>query len=95
LAIGSATLRDYSHPFSPKTYTQPQLFACLVVKAFLKTDYRGTCRVLQEWAELRDTLRLAKVPHFTTLQKASERLLRARRARRLLSLTIKRYSITT
>src|SRR2546422_2180700 len=90
LAIGSATLREYSHRFSPKTYTQPQLFACLVIKAFLKTDYRGICRILQEWAELREVLRLAKIPHFTTLQKASERLLRARRVRRLLSITIQR-----
>src|SRR5262245_3249022 len=46
LAVGSATLRDYAHRFSPKTYTQPQLFACLVLKTFLKTDYRGICRIL-------------------------------------------------
>jgi Transposase DDE domain len=90
LAVGSATLRDYSHRFSPKTFTQPQLFACLVVKAFLKTDYRGICRVLQEWAELRQALRLIKVPHFTTLQKASVRLLSSRRTQRLLSITIRR-----
>jgi hypothetical protein len=91
LAIGSATLHDYAHRFSPKTYTQPQLFACLVLKTFLRTDYRGICRFLKEWAELRTTLRLTKVPHFTTLQKASRRLLRMRRVRRLLSITIKRY----
>jgi hypothetical protein len=90
LAIGSATLRDYAHRFSPKTYTQPQLFTCLILKAFLKTDYRGVCRVLEEWAELREAMHLTKVPHFTTLQKASVRLLRASQVRRLLSTTIKR-----
>jgi hypothetical protein len=91
LAVGSATLHDYAHRFSPKTYTQPQLFACLVLKTFLRTDYRGICRFLKEWKELRATLQLIRVPHFTTLQKASTRLLRMQRVRRLLSITIKRY----
>jgi hypothetical protein len=91
LAIGSATLRDYSHRFSPKTYTQPQLFACLVLKTFLKTDYRGVCHFLHEWTELRQILRLDRIPHFTTLQKASERLLYARRVRRLLVTTMARW----
>ncbi|HEV3447133.1 MAG TPA: hypothetical protein VG099_21010 [Gemmataceae bacterium] len=39
-------LARYAHRFSPHTYTQPQLFACLVLKVFLKTDYRGlTCSI--------------------------------------------------
>ena len=91
LAIGSATLRDYTHPFSPKTYTQPQLFACLVLKTFLKTDYRGICRFLTDWQDLRDALGLTRVPHFTTLQKASRRLLCSRRIHRLISVTLQRY----
>jgi len=90
LAIGSATLREYTHRFSPKTYTQPQLFACLVLKTFLRTDYRGVWRILNEWTELRTILGLAKVPHFTTLQKASTRLLQAPRVKRLLAATLKR-----
>jgi hypothetical protein len=32
---GAAGLR------APKTYTQPQPFACLVLKEFLHRDYRG------------------------------------------------------
>ena len=39
--IGKLALPDYAHKFSPKTYTQPQLFACLVLKEFLHRDYRG------------------------------------------------------
>jgi len=31
--IGKLALPDYAHKFSPKTYTQPQLFACLVLAA--------------------------------------------------------------
>jgi hypothetical protein len=63
----------------------------LVLKTFLRTDYRGICEFLQDWQELRDTLGLTKVPHFTTLQKASQRLLRSRRIHRLLSVTLRRY----
>jgi hypothetical protein len=70
LAVGQTTLPSYTHRFSPKKFTQPQLFACLVLKTFLKTDYRGVCAHLNDHAELRRTLWLAAVPHFTTLQKS-------------------------
>ena len=42
LAVGRQGLPDYAHRFSPKVFTQPQLFACLVLQAFLGLDYRGT-----------------------------------------------------
>src|SRR5271167_4660668 len=84
LTTGAKALRPYSHKYSPKLYTQPQLFACLVLKTFFKTDYRGVCVFLRDWPDLRATLGLRGVPHFTTLQKASGRLLRFRRVRRLL-----------
>ena len=32
-------LPAYAHRFSPKKFTQPQLFACLVLKEFLQLDY--------------------------------------------------------
>jgi hypothetical protein len=83
LLVGIKALRPYAHRFSPKLYTQPQLFACLVLKTFLKTDYRGLASHLTDHSDLRLRLGLKTVPHFTTLQKASKRLLRVRRARRL------------
>ena len=91
LAAASQVLRLYAHKFSPKLYTQPQLFACLVMKIFYKTDYRGITAQLKEFTELRRTIGLRGVPHFTTLQKASRRLLRFRRVRRLLNATIRRH----
>ena len=91
LAVATKVLRPYAHKFSPKLYTQPQLFACLVLKTFFKTDYRGLTTLLQEWRDLRQTVGLRGVPHFTTLQKASRRLLRVPRARRLLGATIRRH----
>ena len=90
LAVASKALRPYAHKFSPKLYTQPQFFACLVMKTFYKTDYRGLATQLHEFAELRQTIGLRCVPHWTTIQKASRRLLRLPRARRLLRATIRR-----
>jgi hypothetical protein len=91
LGVGQQVLRPYAHRFSPHRYTQPQLFACLVLKAFHKTDYRGIQALLEDHAEVRSLLGLKAVPHFTTFQKASRRLLRPGRARRLLARTIRRF----
>jgi hypothetical protein len=91
LAVGRRCLRTYTHKFSPKKFSQPQLFACLVVKTFLKTDYRGLAAHLLEHSELRAALGLEVVPHFTTVHKASRRLLRLGRARRLFRNTVGRF----
>lgn len=91
LGTASKVLRPYAHKFSPKLYTQPQLFVCLVLKTFFKTDYRGIVTLLHDWTALRQTVGLRCVPHYTTLQKASRRLLRLPRARRLLGATIRRH----
>ena len=53
LAVATKALRPYAHRFSPKMFTQPQLFACLVLKTFFKTDYRGLARYLQDLPDLR------------------------------------------
>jgi len=90
LYTAQTTLRPYAHKFSPKVYTQPQLFACLVLKVFFKTDYRGLTQLLHDLADLRDVLALEHVPHYTTLHKASQRLLTLPRARRLLTGTLRR-----
>src|SRR5206468_5494830 len=90
LAVGNKSLRPYSHRFSPKTFTQPQLFACLVLKEALKLDYRGLSALLADSPALRHAIGLTHTPHFTTLQKASKRLLHRRRVQRLLDQTIVR-----
>ena len=91
LAVGTDALRCYAHRHSPKVYTQPQLFACLVLKTFFKTDYRGMAQKLHDLSDLPRALGLRRIPHFTTLQKASARLLRRPRARRLLHRTVRRF----
>jgi hypothetical protein len=91
LTTGNWVFRQYAHRFSPHTYTQPQLFACLVLKVFFKTDYRGLSTLLSEHSDLRRVLLLSKVPHFTTLQKASRRLLRVPHAQGLFRNTVRRF----
>ena len=75
LAVGRAALPAYGSPYSRHDYTQPQLFALLVLKQFLRTDYRGLVALVAEWRELRRALGLRKVPHYSTLAHAARRLL--------------------
>jgi hypothetical protein len=89
LAAGKEVFRDYSHRYSPKKFTQPQLFACLVLKEFEKKDYRGIVQLLADCSDLCEAIGLRLVPHFTTLQKASRRLLKLKHVRPLLEKTVR------
>ena len=91
LAAARRAWPAYSHRNSPKTFTQHQLFACLVLKNFLKADYRGVAAHLRDAPSLADAIELERVPHFTTLQKAAKRLLASPHARRLLDSTVQQY----
>ncbi len=73
---GKEALPDYSHPKSPHKFTQPQLFAMLVLKQFFKLDYRGVVAWLSKWSELREALELKRVPNYSTLCYAEGRLLK-------------------
>lgn|SRR5512134_1950087 len=76
LRAGQAALPPYSSRFSRHDFTQAQLFALLVLRQFLRTDYRGVVTLVAEWAELRRALGLrAKVPHYSTLCYAERRVL--------------------
>jgi hypothetical protein len=90
LAVAERSLPLYSHRFSPKTFTLHQLFACLVLKDFYNLTYRGVVGLLLDSDSLRKTIGLAKVPHFTTLQKAADRLLLLSTFRKLLTSTVQR-----
>ena len=89
LAAGKDALSDYSHRYSPRKFSQPQLFACLVLKEFENKDYRGIAQLLADCSDLRQAIGLSFVPHFTTLQKASRRLLKLKHVRPLLERTVR------
>ena len=89
--IARQTLPAYSHRFSPKKFTQHQLFAILVLKTHQRKDYRGVIALLEDMPQLVKDLGLESIPHFTTLQKASERLLEHARVQQLLDTTVEQF----
>ena len=80
LHLAQEALPAYSSKFSRQDFTQHQLFALLALKAFFKTDYRGLMQVLKDFSELRRDLGLDKVPHYSTLCYAEQRLLKKGRS---------------
>lgn len=76
LEAGKEALPEYSCPKSPHRFTQPQLFALLVLKQFFRQDYRGVIAWLSRWKELRDVLGVQRIPHYSTLCYAEHRLLK-------------------
>jgi len=88
IAVGNRTLPAYGHRFSRHDYQLAQLFACLVLRKFFRTDYRGIIAILDDWPLGRELLGLTKTPHFTTLQKVERRLLTDPLIRRLITQTV-------
>jgi hypothetical protein len=76
LEIAQRSLAPYSCLKSRHDFTQAQLFTMVILRQFLRLDYRRMSQTLAEWSDLRAALGLQKVPHFTTLQKAEQRLLK-------------------
>jgi hypothetical protein len=74
MRLGRRHLADYGALTSRHDFTQRQLMSCLILRAYLKTTYRGLLDLLATSSQLRERLGLGdKLPHFTTLQKFSGR----------------------
>ena len=74
MKVGRPYLAEYGATRSRHDFTQRQLMACLVLRAYLKTTYRGFVDILTGHTGLREVLGMKdKVPHYTTLQKFSSR----------------------
>ncbi len=91
--VGKESFPAYSHSKSPQKYTQAQLFSCLALKHFLCRDYRGVCIFLEEFNEARAEIGLGETPHYTTLHKASSRLLKKDKVVTLLESTLREFSL--
>lgn len=74
LQVARRHLLAYSHPKSPRRYTQPQLMACLILKALLNETYRGVVAQLELSDRLCDVLGLEQVPSPSTLKKFADRV---------------------
>jgi hypothetical protein len=74
MKLGARHLADYGATRSRHDFTQRQLMACLVLRAYTRTTYRGILELLSVSPSLRQELGFAdKLPHYTTLQKFSAR----------------------
>jgi len=73
LVVARRELNDYSCPKSKHTYTQPQLLACLVLRAYRKLTYRGTVDLLDASDALRAALGLTRAPAHATLKMFCDR----------------------
>ena len=76
LKTAQQALPTYSDLRSRHDFTQAQIFAILTLRQFFGTDYRGIIKILQEHQNIKDALGMTKLPHFTTLQKAQQRMLK-------------------
>jgi hypothetical protein len=65
--VAARVIPAHGHKFAPKTYTQPQLLACLLLKEHLRLDYRAAQDLLELSDGLRSALRLRRVPDHSTL----------------------------
>jgi hypothetical protein len=73
LRISHRYLADYSHRKSPHKFTQAQLMSCLVLRAYLKTTYRGIIEILEASSGLQKCLGLDRLPHYSTLKRFADR----------------------
>lgn len=76
LEAARRALPAYSSVYSRRDFTQPQLFTLIVLRQFLKTDYRGLIQMLADWSDLRKLLAITKFPHYSTLCYAEKRMLK-------------------
>ncbi len=77
MEIGQAALPRHGSEYSPHIYTLPQWFACLVLRQFFQNRLPRSADLLKDLPELCSMLKLEKVPHYSTLCYAQQRLLRA------------------
>lgn len=73
LRVARKHLADHPHVNAPRKFTQPQLFACLILKAITGATYRRTEEMLVLMPAVREALGLRGVPRFTTLQAFADR----------------------
>src|ERR1700729_4365456 len=73
LRLAGKYLQPYSCAKSPHTFTQRQLMTCLILRAYLKTTYRGLVEILETSEMLRETLGLRRLPHYSTLKYFADR----------------------
>jgi Transposase domain (DUF772) len=86
-ALATACLKRRSK-FSRKDFTDPQLFACLVLREHQKKSYRGLVALLEDSPEWCRDIGLKKVPDHNTLCRAFHRLVKPAMIETMLDLSV-------
>ena len=73
MRIARKYVAPYSHRNSPQKFTQEQLLTCLILRAYLKTTYRGVIEFLEVSDALQQRIGLQTLPHYSTLKKFADR----------------------
>jgi len=76
--LAKTSLPTYSDKFSRHDFTQPQLFACLVLREHQKKSYRGVEALLEDSPLWRDDIGLRRTPDHNTLCRAFKGLVKPR-----------------
>lgn len=85
--LAQEVIPEYSSQFSRKEYTQPQLFACLVLREHQKKSYRGIEALLVDCPELLAAIGMNRAPDHNTLCRAFQRLVKVSCINRMLDET--------
>ncbi len=65
--LAQRAMPDYASKFSKRTFTQPQLLTCLILKAYLRFTYREMEAWLVATDRVAHVLRLGRAPDHSTL----------------------------
>src|ERR1700733_8552554 len=87
--LGQRIWPDFAGPFSRQDFTQPQLFAGLTVREFLKFSYRRAEAFLADVPDWLAEINLRHPPDHNTLWRAFGKLLKPRQVERALDLLAK------
>lgn len=84
--LAAEVLPAYASRFSRKDFTQPQLFACLVLREHQKKSFRGVEALLADSPQWLADIGLDKPPDHNTLDRAFGRFVKPALARSMLDL---------
>jgi hypothetical protein len=85
-ALARSAIRAYRSKFSRRDFTQPQIFACLVVREQMDLSYRDTEVLLQDGRSWCRAIGMKKIPDHNTLCRGFHTILNDRRIERMLDL---------
>ena len=86
--LAVACLKEHRSKFSRKDFTEPQLFACLVLREHQKKSYRGVVALLKDCPEWCADIGLRKVPDHNTLCRAHKQLVKPGVVEKMLDVSI-------